>query len=66
MWHNAPAVGVPRRCSWKTPPGPRGSNGIQTVLVGSGSGGTLSGGDEAASKFMLEIRSQCVMLRARL
>ena len=24
----------PRRYSWKTPPGPRGSNGIQTMLVG--------------------------------
>lgn len=39
LWQNGSAVGIPRRHGWKTPPGPRGSNGIQSMLVGCGLGG---------------------------
>lgn len=44
LWQNGSAVGIPRRHGWKTPPGPRGSNGIQSMLVGCGLGGFLSCG----------------------
>ncbi len=58
MCQNGGAVGVPRRCSWKTPPGPRGSNGIQTALVGSGSGGIFDKGEPTISRISCGKRRQ--------